>query len=216
MKKFISFCLVVVLAFCLPLNAFAASDDVSHHADIIVAACEAFPEYAQEIRDTKNQNNATYSVSTNNEIIHSETRNVSETQFINLTQYADGTYYITEGTYSAYTVLVDQTSQNHVTNVTLNIETVRNNDASSYFKIKNIKYVLYASSEDEILDAGTASSKGKFTHKVIDIKLLEDTSPAFLDYMLSYDVGQPTPQQIEIYFKVGNNAAQLIKTEYDS
>lgn len=216
MKNIISLITCLVLLIIFPINTLAVQDESNDYADMIAAACEVFPEHAQEIQNCSYQSYARNRSTEESTITYSETRKISDDRVINLTRLSNGTYYITEGTYDSHTVFVDYSSVSQATYVTLNIETIRNDDTYSYFMVENIKYVTYPSAYDVITSTGTPSSRGNFTYKVNTPKLTEDTTHAYLSYTVYYDTGAITPQVIDLRLFVGNNGSQLSETEYDS
>lgn len=90
MKKFLSILFSAILLLSMMPIAAMAAENTSDYDKIIAMACDAFPEYADSITGkTSSAYNRVRTFSTN-EITFSETRAISGTEYITLTQYAGG------------------------------------------------------------------------------------------------------------------------------
>ena len=98
MKKLVSFCLAVIMIFAiLPVSAFAADNAQSEQERLFARAREVFPEYASLIH---RNDVATYSaLSSENPIVFTETRDISDTESMTIALYANSDVVIVDKTY---------------------------------------------------------------------------------------------------------------------
>lgn len=182
-RRFLSVLLTAVLLLTMmPFSAMAA-EDTSEHDRLIALACEAFPEYASNIRN-EGAVACGYSASAaSNEIIYQETRPISDTESISIARSANGAIVIVDAVSSVnlnYSLNPTNTSNGVTGTVSF---TVTSNWASGTFRLNNVGFEISYSASDSFSSYGTPStSNGYFTVKYNKVS----TSSTSIFYTVSY------------------------------
>lgn len=162
MKKYISILLsFLMLLTMLPLEVFASEDTISEHDELIALACDVFPEYASEIRG-EITNYATPASVNPNEVVFSETRKVSNTQDLGITQFASGQIIVCSSNYDWASITVPNSSTSDISTVgltgTATFKVTASDSFSGTFTLSNVKYTIYYTGSDYFTNTGTYST----------------------------------------------------------
>lgn len=219
MKKSLSFCLAVIMILTfLPINASASETPTSDHDRLVSLACEIFPEYAHNIR---NSNTTTFSadgITEDRYIVFSETRNVSENEYMMYTEYSDGLALLTDYSFDYKILTYNPTTGAGATEVTMSLEaTCEESGYNGVFYIDNFRYVLDSYGYDSIISLGTTRTTGSCKLSSVnypnpDYYLYETASDdAYVNYALDYWPGDSGYFTLNSYLeiKVGNNGCTI-------
>lgn len=153
MKRFLSiFLALVMLLAVMPMGTYAAESKTER--DILLEkACAAFPEYASKIAaDTAPI--ATCSAQQERTLVFTDTRALSENDFISYTEYSDGLVLLSDTnlnrkvTYNSNTVTGARTKADITVTATYS-------GINSYFKVSNVKYTIEEYGVDCITSIGS-------------------------------------------------------------
>lgn len=195
MKKIISFCLVaLMLVSVLPVGAFAAQDEQDEREQLLAQACSVFPEYAAAIRG---EAAATYSLPASdnrNEVVFTETREISDTETLSITQMASGDIIVTQGEFEYLKVETTDSSVSDVGPDKIGYASFKATctDADGVFYYKNVGFIIHQNGSGFFTSYGTASTSGDASKK-------DPTETAtYIRYGITYNVSK-APALREIY-----------------
>ena len=181
--------LMIHLLSMLSVAAYADSgNDVQN--EVIALACEVFPEYANKILAPA-VDISIYGRSMNQRtLVVSETRSVSDNEYITYSEYSDGVVLLTDYEFEHTETTNDYDSNPMTTTVDMDIKATCTN-VSGYFLLEGVRYMLINGSYDTILDVGTPTYSGKCTlHTAFTPVLNESASGnAYICYNLNYQFG---------------------------
>ena len=199
----------------LPFNTMAAQNNSDERAELILLACEVFPEYADKINNQTVNTNSRSSTSENRELVLTETRNVSENESLIYSEYSDGVILLTDYAFEKELTIIDRVSSSYAVNVTMNIEATCTN-VSGYFLLEGVKYSLINGAYDVINDEGTATATGKcriWNKDLFYSYVPNETASqnACITYRLGFQIGASSASQINsrITLTVGDNSATV-------
>ena len=157
MKKSLEYILTITLLFCLlPMNVSAQENNVER-TELLEKACVAFPEYADIINADTVPSTVSRSVSSR-EVVFSETRDISETEFIVYTEYSDGLVVLDSVEIMDDEVDYNSTEQSgSMTKFDITV-TATCLGVNSYFTLSNVKFTIYATTYDRITSSGTPTT----------------------------------------------------------
>ncbi len=189
MKRSIAIALALSLLICfLPINAHA-EENSSGYAILLEKACSAFPEFEEKLT------NPVLPISTQSrstpELVYSETRALSEEEYITYSEYSDGIILLADFDmeWSKRTHETSPISSGYIYDVTITASCV----GIGHLTIHNMKYaiVLGYGSYDYIIDTGTASPSERCTiAETFPTRMAENVSEcATLKYGLYFQAG---------------------------
>ena len=194
MKKALSLLLATVLLLSLlPTPTYAAESDSSVREQWIQLACEAFPEYEDNIRGTVSTYSRTIvELETTPEVVFCETREISETETVTYAQYSDGRSIIIGGK-AAARLTAAPTQSNFAGGIDYTITyTVVPTDTDNFdgiFQVIDFKCRVMPATYDSILNIGTPSVNYSSICKynVYPGNLTETaSSPANVNYSITF------------------------------
>lgn len=154
-RRLVSILIAIVMLFSSVPVAFA-TNVIDDQQELIDLACEIFPEYANKILYQKALPPSVMRIS-DVELVHSESRNVSNSKTLLYSEYSNGIILLTETENEPAEVkYVDITSGSSSTVYTINIKATCT-DAYGTFNAENIKFTLISSAYDRIDSKGTYS-----------------------------------------------------------
>lgn len=179
-------------------------------------ACNTFPEYRTKIlgeglATASSQNNNSVS----HELIHEETRSVSDTQDITYAEFSDGSVYLVGSEIYPWYLTDSSTSDNSFTTVHRgHIIITSNVNENALITIHDIKFatVTAAYGNDYIINTGYADteSSGKVNSARISREKATSTLPAEITYRLQFTSADLTETEPFImYFRVQNNKTSV-------
>ena len=161
MKKLISICLcAIMLLTMIPIGASASETNLAARNNLITLACEVFPEFADAIR-SENINNSTIApASASDEVIYTETREVSDSKRLTLSQYASGSVIVISQELSDFPIEIVDSSTSDISTVgvagTASFE--MKGPGTGYFKLNNVAFTIYYNASDYFTSYGSTSS----------------------------------------------------------
>lgn len=222
MKKFISYIITIALLLSmLPVSA-SAQETNSERNEILEKACIAFPEYAETIRADAAPSGISRS-STPREVVFSETRPLSENEFIVYTEYSDGLFAIDSVEMEKEVIYNSMDQSGSMTKFDITVKATCS-DVYSHFTLSNIKFTIYPTTYDRITSSGTPSVKtGEYTYNdnctydTINCTPNETASaPAKVSVRLNFRFGPYSTNfyQSDLIIKVQNNQLTVTHEEY--
>lgn len=192
MKRMLALILIWVMILTsttLPVHATEQDDD------LLSKACIVFPEHSSKILGTVSPVRATGRSSSSNNTVISETRPVSDREYITYTEYADGQIILTDvrGTNPfSYNKTINSYfsgSGGSTTDITITVQYVGQSSTTGKFMLENIIYSNSSEALSVINSAGTASVTGSFDYdssKTTIVYNETNSAPAKIRYVLSY------------------------------
>lgn len=164
MKKAIAYALsLLLLLTAIPVQAFAVENSQSEHDALIELACEVFPEYTSIICAEPNAACPTPFSNEINSVIFSETRRISDTESLGITQLASGQVIILKNDSSVFSITKENSSTSNITTVgvsgTANFIVTCNSTVGT-FTLSNVRFVIYYTGSDYFSNYGTADPSG--------------------------------------------------------
>lgn len=209
MKKIISFCLVaLMLVSVLPVGAFAAQDEQDEREQLLAQACSVFPEYAAAIRG---EAAATYSLPASdnrNEVVFTETREISGTETLTITQLASSDIIVMHTSYDYDNLENTDSSISYVGPDTIGTASfkVTCTDASGVFNYKNVGFIIHQNGSGYFTSYGSASTSGY-------IKIgQKSTSTTYINYPLTFNSNLSSPYKLYINFSLSFQNGTLVAT----
>ena len=158
MKRVLSILLVAVLLFTvMPFAVFADESDISEHDELVAKACETFPEYSNKISGhlTPGQVQIQSVSGHSSEVVHSESRYVSDDEVLTYTEYDSGIVTLSEARFNASFTTDSTDVSGSITYVTATLRgTVSNYGCDNVFIAENFVFAIYAHSYDRIISLG--------------------------------------------------------------
>ena len=158
MKRVLSILLVAVLLFTvMPFAVFADESDISEHDELVAKACETFPEYSNKISGhlTPSQVQIQSVSGHSSEVVHSESRYVSDDEVLTYTEYDSGIVTLSEARFTASFTTDSTDVSGSITYVTATLRgTVSNYGCDNVFIAENFVFAIYAHSYDRIISLG--------------------------------------------------------------
>lgn len=207
MKKYLCTVLAAIMIFTLfPLNGFAAENTPSEYDEVIALACEVFPEYASAIRGECINTNSRTRSSTNDEVVFHETRSISDTESISLSQLASGNVIVIKNT-TDYMSIETTSSTTDILNVgvagTASFTVIMSFWPNEFFKLSNVSFNIYYYSDSYFTNTGTATTSSRvsigketITNTLIDYPLTYVQPPYFADFRLYFSNNQLIAQMV--------------------
>ena len=156
-KRLLSLILILLLLTTCPLGIpVHAREQSDERAEILEKACIAFPEYANKIESDALSFSAARSA-TSRELVITETRSISENEFIVYTEYSDGLIVLDQALMDSDVVYntTEQSGSMTIFNITIKATCL---ETESYFKVSNLEFIIYPSAYDRITSIGTATT----------------------------------------------------------
>lgn len=158
MKRVLSILLVAVLLFTvMPFAVFADESDISEHDELVAKACETFPEYSNKISGhlTPSQVQIQSVSGHSSDVVHSESRYVSDDEVLTYTEYDSGIVTLSEARFNASFTTDSTDVSGSITYVTATLRgTVSNYGCDNVFIAENFVFAIYAHSYDRIISLG--------------------------------------------------------------
>ncbi len=158
MKRVLSILLVAVLLFTvMPFAVFADESDISEHDELVAKACETFPEYSDKISGhlTPSQVQIQSVSGHSSDVVHSESRYVSDNEVLTYTEYDSGIVTLSEARFNASFTTDSTDVSGSITYVTATLRgTVSNYGCDNVFIAENFVFAIYAHSYDRIISLG--------------------------------------------------------------
>lgn len=158
MKRVLSILLAAVLLFTvMPFAVFADESDISEHDELVAKACETFPEYSDKISGhlTPGQVQIQSVSGHSSEVVHSESRYVSDDEVLTYTEYDSGIVTLSEARFNASFTTDSTDVSGSITYVTATLRgTVSNYGCDNVFIAENFVFAIYAHSYDRIISLG--------------------------------------------------------------
>ena len=158
MKRVLSILLAAVLLFTvMPFAVFADESNISEHDELVAKACETFPEYSDKISGhlTPSQVQIQSVSGHSSEVVHSESRYVSDDEVLTYTEYDSGIVTLSEARFNASFTTDSTDVSGSITYVTATLRgTVSNYGCDNVFIAENFVFAIYAHSYDRIISLG--------------------------------------------------------------
>ena len=160
MRKIVSIFLSILLTFSVGINVVAAKTaEQNEHDELIKLACEVFPEYAEKIR---NESPVTYSAPNSESadaIVFSETRRVSDTESLSITQLARGALIITSSEVEYGKISITDSSSSGVGSDRIGNASfkVTCSEATGVFVYKSVGFIIHSNGSGYFTSYGSTS-----------------------------------------------------------
>jgi hypothetical protein len=216
MKKIFCFLLSLIFVMAsMPFTANASENNSDVQDELITLACVIFPEYADRITNPVTTAR-TRSIGAR-ELVITETRAVSENEYLTYTEYSDGLVLLTDNDFECSLSVTDRILGTTKTDVTATI-TATCNLTSGYFRLSGVQYSLYKQGYDTINSTGSSSRSGNCIYAGLNSSVLTESAGrcAHLSYVLSFKIGNSAGDIVQSYLtlSVGNNTASVTNVEY--
>lgn len=210
MKRCLAFILAILLASTLPLSATATEIELTEQNELFTLACTVFPEYAPIIRG---ESTSAYSLprsSNPNEIVHTETRNVSDTHSVGIAILSSGSVIVVEGKYDYTDLQNTGSSISHVGTDTIGYASFKAEctGASGVFNYNNVGFIITQGGSGNFTSRGTVSTSGDLA--IGDTSDTTDTTKIW--YNLTYDRSQTFDYRIFVTFSLYFDGGKLKAT----
>ena len=209
MRKLISVVMATLILLTMPLNAFATGDDSTYtHEELIQLACDVFPEYTALIRGERNSTYALPKSSEGNDIIFTETRDVSDAETVSISLLSSGDVIIVSGV-SSFDIEKQNSSVSTVGSDIIGSTTfhVTSVQAKGNFYLKNVGFI--------ITQGGTGNFTSYGSPDTIDILgnevFYSDYYPSstYIHYTITFPATAPQIVELEVYFSNGKVVGAL-------
>lgn len=230
MKKYLSVILSIVLIFTVLPNSVYAENPLTTNTcvermtkdDVVALACEAFPEYAADIRDgytLSNSGTSTYGLSRETVEVN-ETRALSDTKSVTYQKLSNGVELLSVADISV-TTSVDwnyESASEGVVSSHYDVDLIVTcNVSEGYVVIGDIEYTIMHSDYDSISSAGAVNGDMVDADgSLYSLNRYETASgPARATYLLIFEVEDiyellgEEHISITAYFNVGSNQAYM-------
>lgn len=163
MRKFISICMVAIIVCTLfPASILAQEADRDEQTQLLALACEVFPEYASIIRG---ENAVGYNLPDSdnfNEVVFTETRDISETENLSITQLASGDVIVLNAYYDYTNLEKTDSSISNVGTDTIGYASFKATctGVSGLFQYKNVGFIITQGGSGNFTSYGTVSTSG--------------------------------------------------------
>ena len=167
---------------------------------MIQLACRVFPEYANAIRGNNDRSRSISSSADSNDVVYRESKKISDTETISITQLSSGDVIIIKEDSADITYTA---STSDITNVGVSgTATFQVSMADAYFKLKNVAFTIYETGSDYFTNYGTVNSSTFYSYTLIE------NSSSCIEYSLRGGASSTQFIRFKLYFQ--NN--QLIAT----
>lgn len=198
MKKLLSACFAVILILTmLPLNAMAAEESTSEYDELMALACEVFPEYASAIRGANTNTYALSRSTDNDEVVFSETRSISDTESLNLTQLASGNVIVlVSKSQDSVSITVPSSSTSDITTVgvagTASFKVAATAASGYTFVLSNVSFTIYYYGSCYFTNYGSVTQSSVYSYT------LKKQSSSEIIYGINFTAQHFT--QLDLYF----------------
>lgn len=186
-------------------TAFAFEDNASEYDELMELACEVFPEYAMAIRG-EDSGITTYS-QTNNQVIHQETREISDSESLSITMFSNGEVIVLRNNHAGqvYLTTFDSTSSEISTVGVTGSATfeVGSSQWNYFFRLSDVRYTIYYTGSDYFTSYGTPYSQ------VLYSVVLESQSNTYIEYTLHVKNNSTDFYEFKLYFSNDQLIAQV-------
>lgn len=210
MKKLISMCLAVCMLFAFfTIGAYAdepETDSLSKQ-ELFHLAKQAFPEHASEINKSLSSGIAAYALLTDDEIVNSETRQISENETIELAIYRSGSVVVAYGK-TGYTISPSNVSTSQVSSDIIGSTSfiIGCSGISDTIKLTNIGFIIHQSGSGYFTSYGSNNANNSTT-KVVNTY----NSSTELDRSLTFFSGS---KSIQISFSCTIGSGKVVGQLY--
>lgn len=158
MKKYISiFLCAILLLGALPFQALA-TENTSEHDKVIALACEAFPEYADILRNPPIATRSRSAGEADDKVVYRGTRDISDNHNVSIAVYQSGYAVVTEASIFDVTVTDSQGSMSGSNYVGSASYVVTYTDGGGVFKLEDVKYTIRNGKSGIFTSYGTYST----------------------------------------------------------
>lgn len=188
--------------------ALLPESGLDERSALIEKACLAFPEFADKICSEPSDRVSTKSNTAGRETVYTETRKISENEYIVYSESSDGVVLLTSASFE-YT-LIENGSFMSGSNTTMNVTIQATcSEVTGVFTLRNVEYTIIPRGYDQIQKVGSASVSGNCTIHSVDTPVMSETSSsaAYLRYRLTWQFGGNEAVSYASYltFSVGND-----------
>lgn len=185
MKKFVSICMVVLIVCTLfPVSILAQETDRDEQTQLLELACEVFPEYAAIIRSDTAVGYSLPNSTNSNEIVFTETRDISETENLSITQLASGNVIVVDAKYDYSNLEETNSSISNVGTDTIGYASFKATctSVSGVFEYKNVGFIITQSGIGNFTSYGTVSTSGSIAIGESSVTQTRITYPLTFNY----------------------------------
>lgn len=191
MKRTFSIILaLVMLLTTAALPVHAVEPNTNENNKIIALACQAFPEYVDIIRGDTVANQNARSSNQNVELIFSETRHISESQYVSLTYFSNGRALLATVEHDVYYHEVELDGRIMYGTISADFTYT---GFSGAFTLKNVTYVINPNGSDYFTSFGSATCTG---YNRIESRCQPNNSANLVYSIVFLPSANPTPSQI--------------------
>lgn len=215
MKKCMAMLLTLALLLTLiPLSASAA-ESPSGYESLVQKAVSAFPEHANKLQNPDNSAIFQSRGVTSRELLISETRPISDREYVTYAEYSDGLILLSGYEFTADTTTVSYVTGSTYRNITIDIEATCVNDVgyNGYFYLEGVSYSLRDNEFDVITNPGTASRTGYCTSATRTVYTANESNTTYarIAYALCFQLGPTGYYTVnsELLLYVGEDTAVL-------
>ena len=180
---------LVMLLTTAALPVHAAEATTSEKEEIIALACQAFPEYVDIIRGNTVVNHAR-STNQSVELVFSETRHISDNQYVSLTYYSNGRALLATVEDEVYYHEVELDGRIMYGTISADFTYT---GFSGAFTLKNVTYVINPNGSDYFTSFGSATCTG---YNRIENRCQPNNSANLVYSIVFLPSANPTPSQI--------------------
>lgn len=205
MRKLLSIFMTTLILMTMPLNAFAAEDNSTYtHEELIQLACDVFPEYTSQICAEKSSTYALPRSSGDEEIIFTETRDVSDTETVSISVLSSGNVIIVSAV-SGFNIQKQNASASTVGPDIIGSTTfnVTSSVGQGSFYLKNVGFIITQSGSGNFTSTGTPSATtGAYYNK-------HSSTSTYIHYALTFTASKMQYVDFEVYFSNGKVVGNL-------
>lgn len=202
MKRLISLVIsAILLVNTFSLCASAAETSASERDELIALACNAFPEYASTIREGTSPYSSPSRSASSDQIVFSETRDVSENESITVSLYASGDVIIIDQGLDAFPITIVDENTSAISNVGVSgtADFKMTGPGRGIFKLNNVSFVIYYYASDYFTNNGTIDLPDNTYNDVAYVEISNSTT--FIQYNVTFNMsGQPKSAPFQLYF----------------
>lgn len=206
MKRLFSiFLAIVMIVSAFPLQALAIEDSSAEREALLEQACVVFPEYESLIRCAPP---TTYALpGSENEIIFTETRNVSDSERLTITQYSRGNILVLNERYSNNDLANTSLSSSNVGTDIIGYASFKAADTTAlgYFTYDNVGFIITQGGSGSFTSYGTPN-KGPYAYY---IKSRENSTHISYNLTFDYTLTTESYYTFSLYFSNSQLHASL-------
>lgn len=214
MKKFIyALFTIVMLLSIIPFATSAEETAMPSKPELIIKACNIFPEYANVIRGENLQVPmdrafAAPVVTTN------ITRDISDSETMTYTEYSDGTAYITLAEWKFDADVTDAEVQlgNNATYHTVSFAVTCNMGDTGTFYLNDLQYTVHSYDYDEITNEGSSYADGCYAEYFRKNLKENATTDAYVQYVIEF-YSAYSSKNTYFTFSLRNNSASMLPND---